>query len=74
MDYARIFNNINGVIEQLQICGNEKPTHIFLQAGVGSLAGALTGFFASVYGEERPIITIVEPNKADCIFSQCRSK
>ncbi|GAA0679572.1 MULTISPECIES: diaminopropionate ammonia-lyase [Clostridium] len=47
---------------------NEKPTHIFLQAGVGSFAGAITGFFSSIYGEERPIITIVEPNKADCVF------
>lgn len=46
----------------------EKPTHIFLQAGVGSMAGAVAGFFAGVYGEERPVITIVEPNKADCIF------
>lgn len=46
----------------------EKPTHIFLQAGVGSMAGAITGFFASVYGEERPVITIVEPNKADCVY------
>lgn len=46
----------------------EKPTHIFLQAGVGSMAGAVAGFFAAVYGEDRPIITIVEPNKADCIF------
>ena len=46
----------------------EKPTHIFLQAGVGSMAGAVAGFFAAAYGENRPIITIVEPNKADCIF------
>lgn len=46
----------------------EKPTHIFLQAGVGSMAGAVAGFFASVYGEQRPVITIVEPNKADCLF------
>ena len=46
----------------------EKPTHIFLQAGVGSMAGAITGFFASIYGEERPVITIVEPNKADCVY------
>lgn len=46
----------------------EKPTHIFLQAGVGSMAGAVAGFFSSLYGEERPIITIVEPNKADCIY------
>lgn len=46
----------------------EKPTHIFLQAGVGSMAGAITGFFSNVYGDEKPIITIVEPNKADCLF------
>ena len=46
----------------------EKPTHIFLQAGVGSMAGALAGFFTSVYGVEKPMITIVEPNAADCIF------
>ena len=46
----------------------EKPTHIFLQAGVGSMAGAVAGFFASVYGGDRPIIPIVEPNKADCIY------
>lgn len=50
----------------------QKPTHIFLQAGVGSMAGAVTGFFANVYGEDRPIITIVEPNKADCIFSTAK--
>ena len=46
----------------------EKPTHIFLQAGVGSMAGAITGLFSSIYGKDRPIITIVEPNKADCLF------
>jgi len=47
---------------------SEKPTHIFLQAGVGSMAGAIAGLFASIYGEDRPIITVVEPNQADCIF------
>ena len=36
----------------------EKPTHIFLQAGVGSLAGAITGLFSSLYGDEKPIIRI----------------
>ena len=46
----------------------QKPTHIFLQAGVGSMAGAITGFFSNVYRDEKPIITIVEPNKADCLF------
>lgn len=46
----------------------EKPTHIFLQAGVGSMAGAVAGLFTNIYGSERPVITIVEPNKADCLY------
>ena len=44
------------------------PTHIFLQAGVGSLASAVTGFFANVMKDEKPIITIVEPHRANCLF------
>ena len=51
-----------------------KPTHIFVQAGVGSLAGAVQGFFADVYGEDRPIITIVEPNEAACIFKTAKAR
>jgi diaminopropionate ammonia-lyase len=54
--------------EAYQQLEGQKPTHVFLQAGVGSFAAAVTGFFASVYGEEQPVITIVEPNQAACIF------
>ena len=57
-------------VEQL---GGVKPTHIFLQAGVGSLAGALTAYFAALWGEARPVITIVEPDRADCIFRTARA-
>lgn len=46
----------------------EKPTHIFLQAGVGSMAGTIAGLFASIYKKHRPIITVVEPTKADCFY------
>ena len=46
----------------------QKPTHIFLQAGVGSMAAAVAAFFASVYGKDRPKVVIVEPNNADCFF------
>lgn len=59
------------IIQQLE---DEKPTHIFLQAGVGALAGAMTGFFADYYAEHRPIITIVEPNKADCFYKTAKAK
>lgn len=54
------------IIQQLE---GEKPTHVFLQAGVGAMAGAITAFFANRYpGEEQPTIVIVEPEKANCIF------
>ena len=46
----------------------EKPTHIFLQAGVGAMAGAMAGLFTALYGEEAPLIAVVEPNKADCLY------
>jgi len=46
----------------------QKPTHIFLQAGVGSMAAAMAALFTSIYNEEKPIICIVEPNKADCLY------
>lgn len=51
----------------------EKPTHIFLQAGVGSMAGAITGFFSNLYKEDKPIIVIVEPAKADCLFRTAKA-
>lgn len=58
------------IVEQL---GTINPTHLFLQAGVGALAGAVTGFIADYYKENRPIITIVEPDKADCIFKTAKA-
>ena len=32
------------------------------------MAGALTGFFTDYYKSDKPILTIVEPHQADCIF------
>ncbi|HWR41765.1 diaminopropionate ammonia-lyase [Sporomusa sp.] len=55
-------------LEQLQAMGVEKPTHVFVQAGVGSLAGAVQGFFASACEGETPITVIVESDQADCLY------
>ncbi|HCL02268.1 MAG TPA: diaminopropionate ammonia-lyase [Lachnoclostridium phytofermentans] len=56
------------IVKQLEETKAEAPTHIFLQAGVGSLAGAVCGFFANYYKGNQPKIVVVEPNKADCIY------
>jgi len=55
-------------LEQLNQIGVERPTHIFIQAGVGSLAAAVIGYFASVFGNKQPIFVVVEPDSADCFY------
>ncbi|ALB46806.1 MAG: diaminopropionate ammonia-lyase [Clostridium beijerinckii] len=54
--------------EQLKALDVLKPTHIFVQAGVGSLAGAVQGFFASQYRDDCPKTVVVESNLADCYY------
>ena len=55
-------------LEQIREQGLEEPTHIFLQAGVGSMAGACQGFFAAVYGKDCPTTIVVEPDEANCYY------
>lgn len=55
-------------LETAEQLGGVRPTHLFLQAGVGAMAGAVAGFFTSLYGKDRPIITVVEPHNANCMF------
>lgn len=45
-----------------------EPTHVFLQAGVGAMAGGVLGYLADRFGADKPMVTIVEPEAADCIF------
>lgn len=55
-------------LEQLREEGIDAPTHILIQAGVGSLAGAVQGYFAAVLGVKRPLTAVVEPDRADCLY------
>ena len=59
---------INEIVEQLEAAKEEKPTHVFLQAGVGSFAGAVQGYLVHLYGDDRPITIICEPHGANCIY------
>ncbi|MCI9124469.1 MAG: diaminopropionate ammonia-lyase [Eubacterium sp.] len=45
-----------------------RPTHVFVQAGVGSLAGAVVGYFANRFKENPPIMVVAEAGEADCLF------
>ena len=54
--------------DQLQDYGCERPTHVFIQAGVGSLAGAVQGYFANRYPENPPKVVVVEAEAAACLY------
>ena len=54
--------------EQLLDAGFDRPTHVFIQAGVGSLAGAIAGYYANLYGEHCPQIIVMEADAADCHY------
>ncbi|MTI58334.1 diaminopropionate ammonia-lyase [Geosporobacter ferrireducens] len=64
---------IDEAIEQIKDEDKVNPTHVFLQAGVGSFAGSVLGYLEAVFGEDRPITTIVEPNEAACIYKSVKA-
>ena len=54
--------------EQLNAAGVARPTHVFIQAGVGSLAGAVQGYFANKYPDNPPKVVVMEARVADCLY------
>ena len=59
--------------EQLAAQGLSQPTHIFVQAGVGSLAAATIGFYRNLFGD-RIQTCVIEPTKAACLFRSALAK
>ncbi|MBD3879022.1 MAG: diaminopropionate ammonia-lyase [Quinella sp. 1Q5] len=58
--------------EALRQMNYQRPTHIFLQAGVGSMASAIAAVFAEVFNDNPPRITIVEPAEVACFYETMR--
>lgn len=61
---------VDEAIEQMK----EKPTHIFLQGGVGGMAAAVVSFVHETYGKFLPIFVIVEPKNADCLLKSAKNQ
>ena len=51
----------------------ERPTHVFVQAGVGSLAGAVVGYFANRYSDDPPKFIVMEAQIADCLYQGAKA-
>lgn len=59
--------------EQFAGMGIQKPTHIFVQAGVGALAASVVGFYTALFPEDPPKFVIVEPDQAACIYESMKA-
>jgi diaminopropionate ammonia-lyase len=59
-------------VEQMNGLGIKKPTHVFLQAGVGAMAGSVLGYLVNRFRGEEPIAVVIEPKEAACIFESAR--
>ena len=54
--------------EQLAGLGITRPTHIFIQAGVGALAASVIGFYSALFPDNPPKFIVVEPDRAACLY------
>lgn len=55
-------------LDQMQTLGYDRPTHVFLQAGVGSMAGTVIGCLRATYGDRMPVVATVEPTEVACFY------
>ncbi|MHC1723098.1 MAG: diaminopropionate ammonia-lyase [Aminipila sp.] len=77
-DYTEVPNNIvlgystmiHEALEQM----SERPTHIFLQAGVGSMAGGVLWYLYNRFAEELPFIGVIEASSVACIYDSIEQK
>ena len=55
---------------QLEADNCKVPTHVFVQAGVGSLAGSVVGYFTNLYSNvaKKPKLVVVEAAAAACLY------
>ncbi len=61
---------ISQLAEQLP---GKRPTHLFLQAGVGSMAASVLGFFVRQFAADYPVTVIAEPDAAACMYMSAQA-
>jgi len=63
---------IDEILEQLKKQGDLFPTHVFLQAGVGSFAAAIQEYLMEKFGNDRPLTIVIEPHNAACLYKSAK--
>ena len=59
--------------EQLRALEVNRPTHVFVQAGVGSLASSVVGYFANLFPGCPPTFVVMEAGAADCLYQSAKA-
>lgn len=62
------------MLEALEQLHQVSPTHVFVQAGVGSFAGMVQGMLTAAYGKNRPKVIVAEALIADCLYRSAISE
>ncbi len=60
-------------LRQAEAQGHGRPTHVFLQAGVGGFASSIAGYLTERLGKGNVKVVIVEPDLAACVFETART-
>lgn len=64
---------IDEALAQLDAESEQPPTHVFIQGGVGGLAAAVTARLWQALGTLRPLVTVVEPEAAGCLYASAEA-
>ena len=59
--------------DQLRALEVNRPTHVFVQAGVGSLASSVVGYFANLFPSCPPKFVVMEAGAADCLYQSAKA-
>jgi len=54
--------------DEIRRRGLPDVTHVFIQAGVGSMAGGVLGYMVERFGDRHPKAIVMEADAADCIY------
>lgn len=49
------------------------PTHVFVQGGVGGIAAAVLSHGWETLGADRPVLVVVEPENAACLYESAKA-
>ena len=55
------------------LAAGARPSHVFVQGGVGGLAAAVLSWLWETQGPARPVFVVVEPETAACLFASAKA-